>query len=101
MATQLNLLFKMYTLWGTPYTRLHSKLSVAQIQHNYLNEQNTNFYLPTVIFPLIYFGSLDMSAIAAIGIPQFATGPQKCVLQFKTSLISDGNYYARFFYLNK
>ncbi len=38
-------------------------------------------YLPRVIFPLISETSLPESAIAAIGIPQFATGPQKCVLK--------------------
>lgn len=29
----------------------------------------------------MYFGSLRISEIAAIGIPQLATGPQKCVLK--------------------
>ena len=38
-------------------------------------------YLPQVILPLIYWGLFRVSAIAAIGIPQFATGPQKWVLQ--------------------
>lgn len=38
--------------------------------------------IPIVIFPLIKLGSLFlMSAIAANGIPQFATGPQKWVLK--------------------
>lgn len=36
--------------------------------------------LPNVILPLIMSGSLRISANAAIGMPQFATGPQKCVL---------------------
>lgn len=40
-------------------------------------------YLPNVIFPLIYVGSFLRSAIAAKGIPQLATGPQKCVLKKK------------------
>ena len=40
--------------------------------------------LPSVIFPLISETSLLLSAIAASGIPQFATGPQKCVLEKKT-----------------
>ena len=34
--------------------------------------------LPAVIRGLIISGDLFISAIAAIGIPQFATGPQKC-----------------------
>lgn len=38
-------------------------------------------FLPNVIFPLIIETSFPESAIAAIGIPQFATGPQKCVLR--------------------
>lgn len=33
--------------------------------------------LPPVILPLINSGSFFMSDRAAIGIPQFATGPQK------------------------
>lgn len=37
-------------------------------------------YLPKVILPLIIVGSFCVSAIAASGIPQLATGPQKCVL---------------------
>jgi hypothetical protein len=38
-------------------------------------------HLPKVIFPLMNFGSFLMSAMAAIGMPQFATGPQKWVLK--------------------
>lgn len=34
-----------------------------------------------VIVPEMIRGSFLMSAIHAIGIPQLATGPQKCVLQ--------------------
>lgn len=37
--------------------------------------------LPSVILPLMIVGSLRRSAMAASGMPQFATGPQKCVLQ--------------------
>lgn len=36
--------------------------------------------LPRVILPLIISGFFRISANAAIGMPQFATGPQKCVL---------------------
>lgn len=34
--------------------------------------------LPNVILPLMISGLFFISAIAAIGRPQFATGPQKC-----------------------
>lgn len=34
--------------------------------------------LPKVILPLMISGLFFISAIAAIGRPQFATGPQKC-----------------------
>jgi hypothetical protein len=34
--------------------------------------------LPIVIFPEIKLASFCVSAIAAIGIPQLTTGPQKC-----------------------
>lgn len=37
-------------------------------------------FSPVVIVPEMILGSLLMSAKQAIGIPQFATGPQKCVL---------------------
>lgn len=37
--------------------------------------------IPNVILPLMKTGSFLVSAIAASGIPQFATGPQKCVLK--------------------
>lgn len=40
-------------------------------------------YLPNVIFPLIILGSFLISARAASGIPQLATGPQKWVLKEK------------------
>lgn len=36
--------------------------------------------VPRVILPLMKEGSLDMSAKVAMGIDQFAAGPQKCVL---------------------
>jgi hypothetical protein len=36
--------------------------------------------LPVVIVPDMIFGSLRMSMRQAIGMPQLATGPQKCVL---------------------
>lgn len=39
------------------------------------------FNLPRVIFPLINEASFCVSAMAATGIPQFATGPQKWVLK--------------------
>lgn len=35
---------------------------------------------PNVILPLMMSGFLRISANAANGMPQFATGPQKCVL---------------------
>lgn len=35
---------------------------------------------PNVILPLMISGFLRISANAANGMPQFATGPQKCVL---------------------
>lgn len=41
-------------------------------------------HLPSVIFPLIMSGFFRISAKAAIGIPQLATGPQKCVLHKNT-----------------
>lgn len=46
------------------------------------NLMNINEYMDkaTVIFPLIIEGSFCVSAIAAKGIPQLATGPQKWVL---------------------
>lgn len=34
--------------------------------------------LPNVIRPLIISGDFFMSLMAAMGRPQFATGPQKC-----------------------
>lgn len=37
--------------------------------------------IPSVILPLMKTGSFRVSAIAASGIPQFATGPQKWVLK--------------------
>lgn len=43
-------------------------------------------FVPKVIFPLIILGSLLISAKAAIGIPQLAIGPQKCVLKHCNSL---------------
>lgn len=42
------------------------------------------FCLPVVIVPEMIFGSFLMSSKHAIGIPQFATGPQKWVLQRKS-----------------
>lgn len=41
--------------------------------------------LPVVIVPEIILGSFLMSSKHAIGIPQFATGPQKWVLQWSLS----------------
>lgn len=38
---------------------------------------------PVVIFPLMCSGDLLKSAIAAIGSPQFTTGPQKCYKKWK------------------
>ena len=43
---------------------------------------------PTVIFGLIISGSFFMSAMAARGMPQLATGPQKCCInQLKISVL--------------
>lgn len=36
------------------------------------------YVLPKVILPLIISGLFFISVMAAIGRPQFATGPQKC-----------------------
>lgn len=38
-------------------------------------------HLPNVILPLMNSGGFLVSAMAASGMPQLATGPQKCVLQ--------------------
>lgn len=56
-----------------PITK-NQRLKEKNIKHKCEN-------LPNVIFPLIISGGFLVSAMAAIGIPQLATGPQKCVLQ--------------------
>lgn len=45
----------------------HSPIPIEAVAH-----------LPTVMLPEMYAGSFFQSAIAAKGIPQLATGPQKC-----------------------
>lgn len=50
------------------------------------NKFNKKF-LPTVIFPLIISGDFLVSAMAASGMPQFATGPQKWVLKVNKLII--------------
>lgn len=45
----------------------HTPISIEAVAH-----------LPTVMLPEMYAGSFFQSAIAAKGIPQLATGPQKC-----------------------
>lgn len=40
------------------------------------------------MLPLIISGLFLKSDIAAIGIPQFNTGPQKCVLNFLITLLN-------------
>ena len=63
-----------------------NRMNIAEYKHK-----------ASVIFPLMYLGSLWISAIAAIGIPQLATGPQKCVL-IKYSRVSllDRSFLIRF-----
>ena len=51
---------------------------LSNTKHTFLTN---NITLPVVIFPLMNSGFFLKSAKAAIGSPQFATGPQKC---FKT-----------------
>lgn len=43
-----------------------------------------------VILPLMYLGSFLVSAIAANGMPQLATGPQKWVLLRRVDLVGGG-----------
>lgn len=63
------------TVSPTKHIRKLAKSSMKE------NKVHINTKLPSVIFPEINFGSFLKSAIAASGIPQLATGPQKCVLQ--------------------
>lgn len=44
-------------------------------------------YIPKVMFPEIKLASFWVSAMAAIGIPQLTTGPQKCYLKMLASYI--------------
>ena len=47
------------------------------------------FTLPAVILGLIISGDFFISAIAAIGMPQLATGPQKCLKYLKINLLKN------------